>query len=280
MSPILEKVSPGQQQSIRAFEYAAEEFAAPWHFHPEYELTYIKQSSGIRYVGNHMADFAAGDLVLLGSNLPHCWKNLHTSSASAKSLVIQWPVKLIGQQPEFDEINQLLRQANRGITFTDSPLAAEVLLGMERLLDASPLEAFLELVRTLSLLTREAAPRFLADQFYTYDGSDLTSTRLQHVQAYVNEHYHRKLSLAEVAGHVHLSEQAFSRFFSRAMGRPFFQFLNEYRINRAARLLLESKDSIANIGYACGYDSLPFFFRKFKELKGMTPGRFRVRKRP
>lgn len=257
----------------------AASFAAPWHFHPEYELTYIKQSSGIRYVGNHMADFAAGDLVLLGSNLPHCWKNLQTSSTPAKSLVIQWPVTLIGQQPEFDGINQLLRQANRGICFKESPVALEILACMERLLAASPLDAYLQLVQTLSLLTKEAAPIFLANQSYTYDGSDLTSTRLQHVQAFVNEHYRRKLSLAEVAGHVHLSEQAFSRFFSRAMGRPFFQFLNEYRINRAARLLLETKDSITDIGYACGYDSLPFFFRKFKEFKGVTPGRFRAERR-
>ncbi len=61
-----------QSLLIRKFEEVA--FTAPYHFHPEYELTMILKGEGKRYVGSHMAPYTAGDLVLLGANLPHCWK--------------------------------------------------------------------------------------------------------------------------------------------------------------------------------------------------------------
>ena len=75
MKAVLEKVITEDESSIRAFKYSADEFDAPWHIHPEYELTYILNSTGIRYVGNNISDYQTGELVLLGSNLPHCWKN-------------------------------------------------------------------------------------------------------------------------------------------------------------------------------------------------------------
>ena len=52
-----------------------EEFAYPWHFHNECELTYIFNGHGQRYVGNNVETFTSDELVLLGSNLPHCWVN-------------------------------------------------------------------------------------------------------------------------------------------------------------------------------------------------------------
>ena len=75
MKALLEKISNPAQSSFTIFYYSEKEFDAPWHFHPEYELTYIKSSSGMRYVGDSVLEFEAGDLVLLGPNLPHCWKN-------------------------------------------------------------------------------------------------------------------------------------------------------------------------------------------------------------
>jgi len=72
-----------------------------------------------------------------------------------------------------------------------------------------------------------------------------------------------------------MSEQAFSRFFTKMMGRSFITFLNEYRINIAARLLLDTDDSVSQIGYACGYESLPFFHKQFIKFRGSSPLAYR-----
>jgi AraC-like DNA-binding protein len=275
MKAVLEKVSAAPRQSINAFVYTGVTFDAPWHFHPEYELTYITGSSGIRYVGNHVGDFHVGDLVLLGSRLPHCWKNVGEpkDGTEASSIIIQWPERLIGDLPELAEINALLQRAKRGVRFSPA-VAQNAKKSMREMVEAPPLQAYLLLLSLLGELSRIDAS-LLADKAYAYDGSGITSERLQLIQQFVTDNYQRKISLAEVAALVNLSEQAFSRFFSQAMGRPFFRFLNQYRINVAGRQLLEADDAVAKVGYDCGYDSLPFFYRQFKLLKGCTPAGFR-----
>ncbi|MFK8165249.1 MAG: cupin domain-containing protein, partial [Lewinella sp.] len=163
MKASLEKITVAPEQSFLAFEYEAEAFDAPWHFHPEYELTYIKSSNGIRYVGNHLADFEPGDLVLLGANLPHCWRNVSTEGEPANSLVIQWSASLFGEQPEFAKIRQLLITAERGVRFSERT-AQQVSAQMAAIIAADPLEAYLLLVRLLDQLTRAEDTQLLADR--------------------------------------------------------------------------------------------------------------------
>ena len=101
------------------------------------------------------------------------------------------------------------------------------------------------------------------------------STRMAKIHDFIGGNYHRKVYLKELAELVNLSEQSFSRFFSKMMGRPFSVYLNEYRIQHATRLLLHSDETVAQVGYACGYESLPFFYRQFKLIMGETPKRYR-----
>ena len=89
MKAQFEKIVTSVDSSFHAFLYENENFDAPWHFHPEYELTYIVKGKGMRYVGNSVQKFEEGDFVLLGSNLPHCWKNQHQYKGTVKSLVFQ-----------------------------------------------------------------------------------------------------------------------------------------------------------------------------------------------
>jgi AraC-like DNA-binding protein len=95
------------------------------------------------------------------------------------------------------------------------------------------------------------------------------------VHDFISKNYIHKVHLKEVAYLVNMSEQSFSRFFSKMMGRPFFTFLNEYRINIAVRMLLDGDNSVSEIAYSCGYESLPFFHKQFNKYRGGTPLVFR-----
>jgi len=265
-----EKLILGEGGSIRAFSANLPRFDAPWHFHPECELTLITQSSGMRYVGNHVDDFKPGDLVLLGANLPHCWKNTVENTDGSSSIVIQWDPTIFPDLPEFRQIQLLMQRAVKGIKYNFE--RAESLKPMlSSMVDSSPLERYLALVEVLNILAIEREVSFLAGSNYEYDLSRQTGERLERIQSFVQKKYATKVTLRSVSAEVHMSEQSFSRFFSKHMTRPFFQFLNEYRINVASNMLLETDIQVADIGFACGYESLPFFFKQFKKIKGHTP---------
>ncbi len=274
MKALFEKVDIDKADGIHAFQFEKNHFDMPYHFHPEYELTLILESSGIRYVGNNISDFEPGDLVLLGSRLPHCWKNERDHRGPSKSIVIQWSPDIIHHTPLFDPIRQLLQKAQKGLKL---PATSEDAIPhlMREIVGSTGIDRYLALVKALSLIATMDDLKYIAGESYSYDLSSSTTTRLEKVQSYVHDHFNEKIKLAEVASNLHMTEQAFSRFFSKAMKKPFFLFLNEYRVNRASRLIFETDLQMSEIAYKCGYESLPFFYKQFKKFKGYTPLEFR-----
>ena len=101
-------------------------FDHPWHFHPEFELTLILESEGIRYVGDHTSRFKEGDFVLLGSNIPHLWQNnkahLEDIGKRSRAMVLQFPPDFINRvfkdALELQPLIQLFQLAERGVSFS------------------------------------------------------------------------------------------------------------------------------------------------------------------
>ncbi len=270
MKATFEQVRSSYQRSIAISKNEELEFSAPWHFHPEFELTYILESNGIRYVGNNIQTFDAGDLVLLGPKLPHCWKNNNNNARPARSIVIQWLPEIMNNLPEFQQIFTLLEKSTRGISFFKE--TAEITkVKMESMLNKSPIEIYFSLLELLNNLAQEKRYSILAGQSYAYDLSYDTSERLNKIFAFVKANYQEKIRLCDLAGLLNLTEQSFSRFFSKNMNRAFFEYLNEFRINIAARMLMETDKPVAEIGFSCGYETLPFFYKQFKKFKQYSP---------
>lgn len=278
MKAVLEPVSITDQQSIRAFCYSHSYFEAPWHFHPECELTYIEKSSGIRYIGNQISDFKEGDLVVIGSNMPHCWKNGEDHLGVSESLVIQWRQELLGDLPFFSRIHEMMNKAQRGLCIHEDD-RPQVVKMMYEVVSSTGIHQYLKFVEMLDHITSHTKYDFIAEASYSYHGTLETTNRLETVQSYVKEHYKEKIKLAEIADQLSMSEQSFSRFFSKTMEKPFFVFLNEYRVNVSSNLILETDLQMAEIAYRCGYESLPFFYKQFKKFRGYTPLEFRKKYR-
>lgn len=278
MKAQFEAFQPLPESSFRIFGYEVAEFDAPWHYHPEFELTVILQSEGIRYVGNSMESFEAGDLVLLGPNLPHCWKNTPDSPGPASSIVVQWPAGFMGngwqEVEEFKSVKRLLQLAGQGIRF-DQEVSARVKPILAEMLEMQPFPRLIKFLEVLELLAAVKNIHFLCEQGFAYPLNYEDNQRINTVYNYIREHYAERITLATLSGLVYMSEESFSRFFSRIMQKPLFTFLNEYRINMASKMLIETDLQVAEISFACGYESPPFFFRQFRKFGGMTPAAYR-----
>jgi AraC-like DNA-binding protein len=252
-----------------------QEFDYPWHYHPEYELTFISNSHGVRYVGNNLENYFDHDLVLLGSNLPHCWINSGEVKFS-RAIVIFLNEEFINwlSHGQFPEIMDMFRNSGKGIKFSQE-VAAQIEGQLNQIVDAPPFEKFILLMQVLHSLAGQKDYHLLTQNGFNYELNHSNNERINAVYQFVSRHYGRKISLFEVASFVNMSEESFSRFFSKTMMKSFFTFLNEYRINCACKLLIESDKPITEICYKSGFESIPFFYRQFKKFKLCQPKTYR-----
>ncbi len=273
MKPILEQIDLRDSKSILAFHYANKDFDAPWHFHPQHELTYIDESSGTKFIGDFVGPYEAGELVLLRSNLPHCWKNNTLQNGQAKSIVVQWNKGVFAKVPELEPMFEMLKIASRGILFSSESVSALV-PKVKRLPSYDGPVLYVEL---LTILTQLSTCTYhpLSENNFMDDLPSEYSSRIARIHDFVEAHFQRKIYLKELADLINMSEQSFSRFFSKMMGRPFFTFLNEYRVNMASRMLVDTDWSVSRIGFSCGYESLTFFHKQFNKFKGISPSKYR-----
>lgn len=91
----------------------------------------------------------------------------------------------------------------------------------------------------------------------------------------IHTNYARKLSLDQMASMAGMNPQYFCRFFKRLTGKTFTIYLNEIRIDRAAELLVNTEDKIIQVAGECGFENVGYFIRRFKEMKGSTPSKYR-----
>ncbi|GAB1856154.1 AraC family transcriptional regulator [Flavobacteriaceae bacterium MHTCC 0001] len=273
MKPILEPIHLKQHESITGFVYEKSNFETPWHFHPQHELTYIEDSFGTKFIGDYVGPYQPGELVLLRSKLPHCWKNENQNNQKSKSLVIQWNKGIFSHVPELSPVFNMLKTASKGIIFNTEEIKA-LIPKFKALIGLNGHQLYIALLSLLVELSK-CTHNTLSEASFIDDLPSEYSKRIAKVHDFVETHYNKKIYLKEVADLVNMSEQSFSRFFNKMMGRSFFTFLNEYRVNIATRMLVDSDKTVSQIGYSCGYESLPFFFKKFGEMHHMSPAKYR-----
>ncbi|MGA9638623.1 AraC family transcriptional regulator [Flavobacterium sp.] len=273
MKPILEAIHLGEQKTITVFNYNEENFEAPWHFHPQHELTFIESSFGTKFIGDYVGPYEPGELVLVRSNLPHCWKNHEQENIPSQSLVIQWNKGVFAKVPELNGLFEMLTTSSKGIVF-DTEQIKPLLPSIKKLLNLTSDELYIQFLHLLVQLSK-CEYKTLSESSFVDDIPYEHNNRITKVHDFIEKYFNRKIYLKEVADLVNMSEQSFSRFFNKMMGRSFFTFLNEYRINMASRMLLYSDKSVSQIGYDCGFESPPFFFKKFNEIYQISPTKYR-----
>lgn len=250
-----------------------------WHFHPEMELNFIERSQGRRLVGDAIEDYDDGDLVLLGSGLPHTWYSEERGGKQKhQSVVVQFLPEFLGREffsrSELTGITRLFQAAHRGLQFTGS-VQESVGRQMRELPRLDGLRRLLSLLAILDELA-QAKARPLASAGYVPGLDESCVHRVNDVLAFIAGHYTEPITQRQAAQVAHLSPSAFSRFFHRAIGKTFKRHVNELRVGKACRMLIESDRAITEIALASGFANLANFNRRFLEQKGVSPRAFRL----
>lgn len=277
MKPQLELIDRDINSSLRAFRYAFPNFESPYHYHPEYELTLILKSSGIRYVGSSIQHFSVGDLVLVGPNVAHCWKNDKGYHDGAASLCIQWNdiISPVGHLTEFEGVHQLLQQSAQGIKFIDHPSLAQVKGAMASLVDLPPLLRLLTLWEILGTLAKHPAQELLCHHQPLKKGTLPADRRVVDTLNHLENHYMDKITLEDMASLACLSKVAFCKFFKKHFNRSFVTYLNEFRVKKACGLLQATNLKTMDVAFQSGFHNMAQFHRQFIRVTGRTPMAYR-----
>ena len=273
------KNTTNQSFTVKLDEYPY--FLKCWHYHEELELVLILESKGNCFIGDTIERFDAGDVFLIGKNLPHMWLNdedyfQENSTKIARAVVIQFEDGFFGkgffERPEMNHIKDLFNNARLGLKFLkiDKFLTREI----ERLTTLKGFEkaiSFLMILNNLSLQTNISTLSSLG--FVNSFKPDTNDTQNK-VHSYIFKNFNKGISLREAANVANMHPSAFSRSFKRINRKTFSKYVAEIRIGYACKMIIENKLSMAGICYECGFNNLSNFNRQFKQVMQCTPSEY------
>lgn len=276
---ILEEINNRPNESFKIKRDILPHIEVPLHYHPFYEFSYVKESFGTKIVGDHISPFKEADLVLIGPNLPHCWKNDETYYSGDPQLkvdvyILHFAENIFNEHlfniPELEEIHQILAASRQGILITGKTNRKITRL-ITKLFMASGIDRillFLEIFKAMlesNELTSLSSPEFA--RFFC----EKESGRLQKVYEHISKNFNRNITIEEISNIACLSPAGFSRHFKQQTGLNFTTFLNNFRVGYAKNLLNKGANSISETAHQCGFQDISYFHRVFKHNTGQTP---------
>ncbi len=277
MQPTLEIIDGAANASINAKREPLVSKRPYWHYHPEIELTFMAQGQARMQVGNHIATCTAGDLVVLGADLPHDFNPVDVSIA-CDFFVLQFRQELLAPFPEMAGVSAFLERAGGGLLLEDTP--TRIVSRFEAIDASGPsrrltmlLDLLIELSEVETRTWQPLSPIAIVRQV----AEGRNHQRLHEVIELVLDNIDRRISLEEISSAVHMAPPSFSRWFRRTMQMTFTDYVNRIRIEECCRQLRSSDKPITVIAKDCGFESFSSFSRQFRRLKGCTSREWRKR---
>ncbi|QEC67312.1 helix-turn-helix domain-containing protein [Panacibacter ginsenosidivorans] len=258
-------------------------FKSPYHYHPELELVYVKESHGKRIIGDKLDTFTDGDMVFMGSNLPHVWLNDEIyykgfTYLHAQSIVVYFNKEVFSKNfyelKESSKINDLFNRASRGIRIMGET-QKKIAIKMEKLVKKKDFDRIICLMELLNILATSKDIEYITNEGYTGTTLQTKTDRLSDVYKYITTNYYNDISLDEISKIANLSPTAFCRLFKQRTNRHFVEYLNEVRISNACKFLLETNLNVSEIAFQCGYKTLSNFNKIFKKTTALSPKEYR-----
>jgi len=279
VKPQLLKVPLGLQQSFSIRRDVVLYFYDRWHYHPELELVHIEQGSGTQFVGDNIQNFQSGDLLLIGSNLPHYWRCDEkyfqgNSKLYAQATVLHFSESMFGETflslPENKSIRDLLDRARWGMKLLGTENERVKTL-LQLLLDQKESNSIIPLLQILETLAQNSEIVQLSNTFNDQDYDQYDTDRINHIYQYSLGNFQQKITIDEIAAVASISPNSFCRYFKSRTRKTYSQFLLEIRIGHACKLLREGRLNIAQTCFESGFNNFANFNKYFKIHTGKSP---------
>jgi len=275
------KLNPEESFYIGIFQDHIDQ--STWHYHQEFELSFITEGTGKRIVGDSVEAFYPGDLIFIGPGIPHVWfsdspSTKPQSGRTLESVYLLFNHTILPEKltvlPEFSAVNRAIRYSERGIRITGDTLnqVSRLMLQLPYLNALKRLMLFYEI---MDLIGNSDTFTYLASADYARTRFQTTNSRVKKVHEFLMKNYREEITLEQVAEVAHLAPASASRFFKAATGLSIFESLNKIKIEYARQLLLNTDMSVVHISYDCGFNNLSHFNKQFKKFSGWTPSQYR-----
>ena len=278
MKQILEDITPvGRNNLFVSHYWPDKQTDPPLHFHEDYMLCLTLHVQGKRIFDDVVENFGQKDLVLINPGAPHCFKrDLEYIDKPCETVAVMFsrdmPTWNILSVEHMKAIREMLLRPVAGLHFSERIVD----LVHERMLRLPQLHGFEALTLFFNILNDLAtAPPEEVKAIGSRDRGSYQDDRVQRILQFVEGNYHRKISLEEIGQFVGMSPSSVSRYFKRRTHQNLWEYINSYRINRAAQFIVESEQQISEIGAYCGFKNISNFNHLFRELIGTTPSEYR-----
>jgi AraC-like DNA-binding protein len=279
MRPYLLKVSKGPDSSFSVRRDLVPHVNNRWHYHSEVELIHFKKGEGTQFIGDSIKRFKAGDVILVGANLPHYWRFddvyfEEDTKVGADVRVSHFNEHFWGQQflhlPENSNLKVVLEKAKRGLQVTGKSrqVVADI---MEKLLESEGSQRIILLIEALTAVAncKQLVP--LSSIGFKPELADVESDRINAIYEYSIKNFRNKIQLEEIAEVANISPNSFCRYFKSRTRKTYSQFLIELRVGHACKLLIENKECIKRLCYESGFNNFTSFHKYFKQITGKSP---------
>lgn len=279
LKPGLEVIEPsfGSSFTYTSFKQNTNIRSHVWHYHPEIELVFVNGGSGKRQIGSHVSYYTDGDLILIGTNLPHCgFTDDHTGNKN--EVVIQMKPNFLGDGfialPETRHLQQLFARARGGIAF--GPDTRKILgVKMEAMATQMPFERLMAIIEVLNVLEQATDYKVLNAEGFALETHVQDNDRINMVFNYVKDNFKEPIALEDVAELAYMTVPSFCRYFKKVTRKTFVHFVNQYRVVHACKLLAEKPISIAEVCFESGFNNFSHFNKSFKEVTGKSASQYR-----
>jgi AraC-like DNA-binding protein len=283
MEFLYEKINVPEQNSFMTRHLPIGRQTAYMHSHKNYELNFIVNGHGIRYVGNNISAFSEEDLVLIGPNLPHCWEVLNDQGNNDPTCIVtHFHENFIENSflkiPELEPFDSLLKESAYGIYFK-GPEVQKIKRHLLKMLELEGFSRMLELLHIFNILNHTKEYFFLSTPGYIKESWKGDFEKINKIYDYVSRSFQEEMNLEEVSKLFNLTTTSFCRYFKQKTKRKFFDYVKEVRIGYACRLLVETDEPITYICMKAGYNNIPHFNFQFREIVSCSPREFRLKYR-
>ncbi len=246
------------------------------HQHQETQISLIKKGEGTFIIGDHVGEFEAGDVFVIGENLPHVFNN-DASENEVHMISLFFMKSSYGEAffdfPEFKKLDSFFAASNLGIKIHSAKTELqELLMGIVHHKNLDRFISFMEILRNIS----QDSGHTLSSTIHRKTYGEEEGKRMRNIFEFTLQNYDKSISLEQVADIANMTPNAFCRYFKQRTNKTYINFLLDIRIGNACKLLIKKNDlSIAEVSYQSGFNNLTNFNRKFKALKGVTPSLYR-----